>query len=135
MRDWLYGTIIGLFMWWRLRSERTRRLAFAIPAAILLLVLAFGPPIGEVATMPGEGPPQKAFWVQLILFVVSIIISYALAPKPVAPRPAALEDFNAPTAEEVRPIPVIFGTVWIRGPNCLWYGDLRSTPIKVKGGK
>ena len=73
-------------------------------------------------------------WVQLALFVVSAIISYALAPKPPKPRPAALADFQAPTAEEGRSIPVVFGDVWLRGPNVLWFGDLRSEPIK-KGGK
>ncbi|WP_246149893.1 hypothetical protein [Arenimonas fontis] len=75
------------------------------------------------------------FWVQLAVMIVSAIISYALAPKPPSPKPAALADFDAPTAEEGRPIPVVFGTVWIKGPNVLWYGDLRSVPIKKKGGK
>ena len=31
-------------------------------------------------------------------------------------------------------MPVVFGTVWLRSPNVLWYGDLRAEPIK-KGGK
>lgn len=73
-------------------------------------------------------------WVQLAIMVVSAIISYALAPKPPQPKPAALEDFDLPTAEEGRAIPVVFGTVWLKGPNVLWYGDLRSEPIR-KGGK
>lgn len=75
------------------------------------------------------------FVVQLVIFVVSSLISYALAPKPTAPKPAALEDFDVPTAEEGRPIPVAFGTVWIRGANVLWYGDLSTSPIKKKGAK
>lgn len=74
-------------------------------------------------------------WVQIAIMIVSAIISYALTPKPPAPKPAALGDFDVPTAEEGRPIPVIFGTVWITGPNVLWYGDLRSTPIRSKGKK
>lgn len=32
-------------------------------------------------------------------------------------------------------MPVVFGEVWITGPNILWYGDLDTTPIKVKGSK
>lgn len=75
------------------------------------------------------------FWVQLILLVVSVIVSYALRPKPAVPKPAALEDFDIPVAEQGRPIPVVFGTILLTGPNVLWYGDLRTTPIKVKGGK
>ncbi len=62
-------------------------------------------------------------------------MSAALAPKPPQPKPAALADFDVPVAEEGRPIPVVFGTVTLTGPNVLWYGDLRSTPITSKGGK
>lgn len=75
------------------------------------------------------------FWVQLILLVVSSIVSYALRPKPPVPKPAALEDFDIPVAEQGRPIPVVFGTMLLTGPNVLWYGDLRTTPIKEKAGK
>ena len=75
------------------------------------------------------------FWVQLILLVVSSIVSYALRPKPPVPKPAALEDFNIPVAEQGRPIPVVFGTILLTGPNVLWYGDLRTSAIKEKGGK
>jgi len=75
------------------------------------------------------------FWVQLILLVVSSIVSYALRPKPPVPKPAALEDFDIPVAEQGRPIPVVFGTILLTGPNVLWYGDLRTTPIKEKAGK
>jgi len=71
----------------------------------------------------------------LIVLVVSSLISYALAPKPPKPKPAALEDFDIPAAEQGRPVPVIFGTMQVTGPNVLWYGDLRTTAIKEKGGK
>lgn len=70
-----------------------------------------------------------------VVLVVSAFISAALAPKPQQPKPAALQDFDVPVAEEGRPIPVVFGTVTLTGPNVLWYGDLRSTPIRSKGGK
>ncbi|MDD0908966.1 hypothetical protein LOD75_03245 [Xylella fastidiosa subsp. multiplex] len=51
------------------------------------------------------------------------------------PKPASLSDIDAPTAEERRPIPVVFGTVLLHGSNVLWYGDLEADPIKKKGGK
>lgn len=59
----------------------------------------------------------------------------ALAPKPPIPEPASLEDVDAPVAEEGKAIPVVFGDAWVTGPNVLWYGDLRATPIRKKGGK
>ncbi|MCL6619128.1 MULTISPECIES: hypothetical protein [Pseudomonadota] len=70
----------------------------------------------------------------IVAIVVTALISIALQPKPPAPKPAALEDFDAPTAEEGRPIPVVFGAVLIRGANVVWYGDLSAEPIKKKSG-
>ena len=46
-----------------------------------------------------------------------------------------LDDFDLPTAEEGRPIPVVFGTMLLRGPNVVWAGDLKVDPIRKKGGK
>lgn len=69
-------------------------------------------------------------FVQLVVAIVLAVISYALAPKPPAPKPAALEDFDVPTAEEGRAIPVLFGEVEIKGANVMWYGDLDRRAIK-----
>ncbi|MCM2480210.1 hypothetical protein [Serpentinimonas maccroryi] len=73
-------------------------------------------------------------WWNLFIFVVSSFLSAALAPRPPAPKPAALADIDAPTAEEGRPIPVVFGAVLIRGPNVVWYGDLVADPIHSSSG-
>lgn len=75
------------------------------------------------------------FWVQVILLVVSLVLSYALRPKPVVPKPAALEDFEIPVAELGRAIPVLFGTMILKSPSVMWYGDLKNKAIKKKGGK
>ncbi|HWH75544.1 MAG TPA: hypothetical protein VNV16_14900 [Methylibium sp.] len=71
----------------------------------------------------------------LLVIVVASFVASALAPKPPAPKPASLQDFDVPTAEEGRPIPVAFGTVTVTGPNVIWYGELRTTAIRKKGGK
>lgn len=65
-------------------------------------------------------------------FLTSLVASVALAPKPARPRPAALDDFDVPTAELDRPLPVLFGTKRITGPNVLWYGDLGTTRIRQR---
>lgn len=75
------------------------------------------------------------FIFQLALLVISYYVSAALAPKPPQPKAAALEDFDIPLAEEGRAIPVVFGTVIVKSPTVMWYGDLRTTAIKEKGGK
>lgn len=74
-------------------------------------------------------------WEYLLVFIVAMAISAALAPKPIPPKPAAIQDFEIPTAEEGRPIPVVFGTVLIKGPNVVWWGDLRSRAIRTSSGK
>jgi hypothetical protein len=73
--------------------------------------------------------------IMLVLMVVSTALQILLAPKPPSAKAATLEDFSVPTAEQDRPIPVIFGTVWITGPNVVWYGDLRTEGIPAPGGK
>lgn len=74
-------------------------------------------------------------WWNVIIMIVSAVLSYALAPKPPTPKPPALEDFDAPTAEDGRAIMMIFGDVYVDDPNLISYGDLRTVPIKAKGGK
>lgn len=63
------------------------------------------------------------------------LIYRALAPKQPTPKPASISDFDVPTAEQGRPIPVVFGTVTVTGANVIWYGNLSTQAIKTKGGK
>jgi hypothetical protein len=73
-------------------------------------------------------------WVQFLWFLVTTVLSVALAPKPKGPTAAAIDDFQFPTAEEGRPIPVVFGTVDITGPNVLWFGALSVKAIRKRSG-
>jgi hypothetical protein len=77
------------------------------------------------------------FIARLVLGLALSALSYALNPRPKReiPQAAALDDLGLPTAEEGRPIPVVFGTVLITGPNVVWAGDLRVDPIRESGGK
>lgn len=76
-------------------------------------------------------------WNFLIMVAISAIVTYALMPRSQSPqqKPAALGDFNFPTADESRSIPVVFGTVKLADPNVVWYGDLRTRAIRKRGGK
>lgn len=73
-----------------------------------------------------------AWVVQAVWFVAATVISIALAPRPPNRKAAALEDFQVPTAEEGRSIPVVFGTVKITGPNVVWYGDLDKQAVRKR---
>ena len=71
----------------------------------------------------------------LIIAAVLTAVAVSQAPTPAQPPPASLSDFNAPTAEPGRPIPVVYGTVKLKAPNVVWYGDLDYEPVKTNGGK
>lgn len=73
------------------------------------------------------------FLVYLAVLLLATYVSYALAPKPPKPKSAQLEDFEIPTAQQGRPIPVVFGSPTITGPNVVWYGDLNVKDVKVSG--
>ena len=68
------------------------------------------------------------------IYITNSIINY-LMPSPPVPTPASISDFTAPTADEGRPVPVIFGTVKVEGANVLWYGGLWVEAIKERQGK
>lgn len=83
---------------------------------------------------PGPDDPilyeGLVWWVELIIWLVIAIASYALTPKPKTPTPESpnpygIEDIRAPTATSGREIPVLFGTRWLNAPNVVWYGHLR----------
>jgi hypothetical protein len=62
-------------------------------------------------------------WLILAAAVASVVLSLLLMPKPKAPRPEATSDLDNPVAEAGKPIPVVFGTVTVKGLNVLWFGD------------
>lgn len=74
-------------------------------------------------------------WQFIAAVAVTLIASFVLRPKPQTRPPAGLSEIKAPTADDGRSIPVLFGCRKLRGPNVVWYGDLRTVPIRVKGGK
>jgi len=74
-------------------------------------------------------------WWYIVVFIVALVVSYSMMPKPENAKPAGLGDVTAPTAEVGREIPVLFGERDLEGPNIVWYGHFRAVPINKKGGK
>lgn len=72
-------------------------------------------------------------WTQIILWAVTAVVNYLLAPKPENAQPGRLQ--GAPVVDESGPIPVLFGQRLIAQPNVVWYGAVRAEPIKSDGGK
>ena len=73
-------------------------------------------------------------WVFVVLLVI-VVAAAVLFPPKITTTDVDQEAFEAPTAKEGLAIPVIFGTVDIRSPNVVWYGDTRAVAIRKKGGK
>lgn len=71
-------------------------------------------------------------WLIVLAAVALAAVTYLLAPKPKTPKPDALQDLEDPSAEAGRPIPVVFGTITVKGLNLLWYGDKGQKTYKVK---
>lgn len=75
------------------------------------------------------------------LFALGLLIaSYAiqaLIPKPKGegPQKAGIGDFDFPQIEEGTPQPIVFGDVWTEDWVVGWFGNLRTSAIKSKGGK
>lgn len=55
--------------------------------------------------------------------LAAVAVGYLLAPQPKREKPREATDLESPTADAGRPIPVVFGTMTLKGPNILWYGD------------
>lgn len=70
-------------------------------------------------------------WVQLVIAIVALIVSYAIAPKPKQNKTTSLkpQDVQAPTVSAGSPIAVTFGRVRVKGPNLVYRGDVYSTKI------
>lgn len=75
------------------------------------------------------------FWIAAAIFIGGIALSFAMKPQQSAQKPAGLSEIQVPIASEDADIPVLFGTRDFMGPNCVWYGHLKTKAIKSSGGK
>lgn len=69
------------------------------------------------------------FFLTLILFAGMQVLADLMRPDLEQAQPATLGDFSFPTATEGRVLPLIWGTVKLKGPNVIWYGDLLQEAI------
>lgn len=74
-------------------------------------------------------------WVQVALFVASLVISYLTRPKIKFDSPKPGEVDVKATASAGGVIPVLFGSREITGQNIVWWGDTKTVAIKKSGGK
>ena len=68
-------------------------------------------------------PLLTGFFTQLLVGVALMVLSFIISPKPKPEKPEASRDLENPTAEAGRPIPVVFGTLYVKGGNVIDYMD------------
>lgn len=71
----------------------------------------------------------------LLIGLVLNVIAYLIMPKPKQAKPEAAKAMDDPTAEAGKPIPVVFGSIFIKDSNILWFGEKshREYDVKEKG--
>lgn len=64
------------------------------------------------------------FWfIPILIGLAFTAIGYLLMPRPKIAKPEAAKEADNPTAEAGKTIPKVFGTLLIKSPNVLWFGD------------
>lgn len=73
-----------------------------------------------------------SFFVQLLVGVALMVIAFLIMPKAKPEQPAASRDLDNPTSEAGRPIPVVFGTLYVKGGNVIDYMDKGKHDYEVR---
>lgn len=76
-------------------------------------------------------PFLAGFFGQLLVGVGLMVLSFLIAPKPKSEQPEASRDLDNPTAEAGRPVPVVFGTLEVKGGNIIDYMDKGKQDLQV----
>lgn len=74
------------------------------------------------------------FFVQLLVGLALNIVAYLIMPKPKGPKPDEVQDLEDPVAEQGKPIPVVWGSLTVKGLNILWFGDKETIMREYEGG-
>lgn len=119
--------------YWYLDTAQGKRAQLWLFSAMVIITVV---QVARLAMPSGGGVQDKAIWpvwvVQLIIAVISAIISYALRPKIEPPKPA---EANTPVVEDGRAIPEVHGTCWIEDEFILAHKVVGRVPIKTGGKK
>lgn len=122
--------------WWHITRWRVRYALLDTPAgrhlciAMAVVVAAFGAWQFYAATRAyAAGEPLMSFWVQVVLFVVSALISYALTPK----QPDSADQVvEAPRVKDGGGVRMVFGEVWITDPDIIGWRKMGTKTIRGK---
>jgi hypothetical protein len=72
-----------------------------------------------------------AWFIGLLIGLALSVVAYLIMPKPKMAKPEAAKDMENPTADAGRPVPVVFGTVTVKGLNVLWFGEKSTVSREI----
>lgn len=70
------------------------------------------------------------FFLALIIGLALMVAAYVIMPKPKQEQQKT-EDMESPTASAGIPVQVVFGTIAVASPNCLFWGDKYYTTKEI----
>lgn len=73
-----------------------------------------------------------AWFIPLLVGLALNIVAYLIMPKPKTAKPEAAKDMESPVAESGKPVPVVFGTMTVKGMNIIWTGDKQKNEFEMK---
>lgn len=121
--------------WWWMDTDSGAEVKIALLCLAVLVVIMQLVRVSIETVAPAQDEPVKAvYWwvVQLIILIVSAIISYALRPKPQAPKP---EQFDSPIVEDGHSVLEVYGDVWVKEEFIGAQRVVGKEPIKSKSKK
>lgn len=71
----------------------------------------------------------------LLTLIVVLAAFFLLRPKQDPPPPADTSSLGTPKAEQGEEIGRVYGSAWLSDVQVHWWGDIKTEPIKSKGGK
>ena len=130
------------YVWsWRLRywwldtpAGAQAQMGVLAIAALVVVIQLIRMAMAALVPPPAGEPAKAVYWwvVQLIIAIVSAIISYAMRPKVEEQKPQAGE---APSTQDGQAVKDHFGTVWVEDEFILAWKMMGTDRIRSKGGK
>lgn len=124
------------FRYWYMDTQDGHRaqLALCSVAVLMVIIELIRMTVAALLPHPRQQPQQAIYWwvVQLIILIVSALISYATRPRPKEPAKAKAD---APNTNDGQMVRHHFGDCWMDDSFILGWKVMGTIKIKSKGGK
>jgi hypothetical protein len=74
---------------------------------------------------------RGGWFIWLLVAIAFQVIAFLLRPRPKKTQPPEASDLENPVAEAGKPVPVVFGTLTVKGLNVLWFGEKQKHTSQI----